>query len=82
MLSLREKNLLKNHNMGDFGDRFYTNDAVGDLSGWSEHIRVTSKGYMLGYFDMKVPGVRGIHRLLAWIGDRIMKMQIVRIEAK
>lgn len=76
------KSVLKNHNMSDFGDRFYTDDAVGELSGWSDRIRVTSKGYMLGYYDMRAPGVRGIHRLLARIGDSLMKMRIVRMETK
>lgn len=74
------KSVLKNHGMKDFGDLFYTSDAVKDLSGWSSKIRVTSKGYMLGYYDMKAPGVKGIHRMLAKIGDGMMKMQIVRMD--
>ena len=31
-------------------------------------------------YDMKTPGVRGIHRFLARAGDDLMKMQIVRVE--
>ena len=59
---------------------FHTEDAVKDFSGWSDRIRVTARGYMLGYFDMKAPGVRGIHRFLAKVGDNVMKMQIVRMD--
>lgn len=41
-----------------------------------EKIKVSSKGYMLGYYDMKSPGIHFLHRLLARIGDRLMKMSI------
>lgn len=72
--------ILKKHGMNDFGNLFYTNNAVKDLSSWSDKISVSSKGYMLGYYDMKLPSIKGIHRLLANIGDNIMHMQIVKIE--
>lgn len=79
---LMMKSTLKKHGMKDFGNLFYTGDAVRDLSGWSERIQVSSRGYMLGYYDMKVPGVRRVHRALSTIGDRLMKMQIVRMDMK
>ena len=72
--------ILKKHGMNDFGNLFYTNNAVKDLSSWSDKISVSSKGYMLGYYDMKLPSIKGIHRLLAKVGDNIMHMQIVKIE--
>ena len=34
---------------------------------------------MLGYNDLRDPSVSGLFRFLARTGDRIMKMQIVRI---
>lgn len=74
------KAVLKNHGMKDFGELFYTGNAEQELSAWSDRITVTSRGYMLGYYDMKTPGVRGIHRFLAKAGDNLMKMQIVRVE--
>jgi hypothetical protein len=37
---------------------------------------------MLGYYDMKSPGIRFSHRLLAKIGDKIMKMAINRLDFK
>jgi len=77
---LMMKSVLKNHGMADFGKLFYTGNAVKDLSDWSDKINVTSRGYMLGYYDMKVSGIKPIHRLLAKMGDGIMKMQIVRLD--
>lgn len=41
---------------------------------------VTSRGYMLGYNDLKDSSVLGAFRLLAKIADGFMKMQIVKIE--
>ena len=38
--------------------------------------------YMLGYNDLKDPSVPGSFRLLAKLGDGIMKMQIVRMDFK
>lgn len=72
--------ILKKHGMNNFGNLFYTNNSVKDLSSWSDKISVSSKGYMLGYYDMKLPSIKGIHRLLANMGDNIMYMQIVKIE--
>lgn len=74
------REVLKRHGMNDFGTLFYSGNARKELSGWSDDIVVSSRGYMLGYYDMKNPGVRGIHRFLAKAGDSLMKMQIVRVE--
>ena len=77
---LMMKAVLKNHGMKDFGNLFYTGNAEKDLAWWSDKIAISSKGYMLGYYDMRRPGVRGVHRFLAKVGDNVMKMQIVCIE--
>ena len=42
-------------------------------------MQVTSRGYMLGYNDLRDPSVSGFFRLLAKVGDGVMKMQIVKI---
>ncbi len=47
---------------------------------WSDHIRVTSKGYMLGYHDMRSDGIRFPHRFLAKIGDKWMKMAVHKMD--
>ena len=74
------KAVLEQHGMKEFGDNFYTGDAVRELSAWSEKITVSAKDYMLGYFDMQTPGVKGVHRALARLADNLLKMRIVRIE--
>ena len=43
------------------------------------HLQVTSRGYMLGYNDLRDPSVSGFFRFLARVGDGMMKMQIVKI---
>ena len=35
---------------------------------------------MLGYHDLRDPAIRKSYRLLARIGDGLMRMQIVRLE--
>ena len=47
---------------------------------WLPDTKVSAKGYMLGYHDLKIPSVSGFFRLLAKIGDGFMKMRIVRID--
>ena len=46
---------------------------------WDSRLQVTSRGYMLGYNDLKDPSVSGFFRFLAKVGDGMMKMQIVKI---
>ncbi len=58
---------------------FYVNDAKADLA-WVKNADISSRGYMLGYNDLRDPSVPGFFRLLAKIGDGFMKMQIVRMD--
>ena len=74
------KAVLKKHGMKDFGELFYTGNGEKELAGWSDKISVSSRKYMLGYYDMRQPGVRGKHRFLSRVADNLLKMQIVRIE--
>lgn len=59
---------------------FSVSDAKMELSPWSDRMRVSSRGYMLGYYPMNAPKIKRIHRFLAKIGDGPMKMQIVKLE--
>ena len=45
----------------------------------NSRLQVTSRGYMLGYNDLRDPSVSGFFRFLAKVGDDMMKMQIVKI---
>lgn len=64
--------------ISDVDGFFYLDKPKEDLD-WSENIRVTSRGYMLGYHDMKSPNISFYHRLLARICDNMMKMSINRL---
>ena len=74
------KTWLKEAKIKDVGAYFAVSDAATELGGWSERIDVSSRGYMLGYSDLKDPSVSGLFRLLARVGDGAMGMQIVRLE--
>ncbi len=77
-LKLMMKKVLKNMDIDDIEAWFYVNNPPEDLK-WSERIKVSSKGYMLGYNDMKSPGIHMMHRLFARIADGLMKMSINRM---
>ena len=79
---LLRKTWLKVAKIKDVGAFFAVSDAKKELSSWSEDIEVSSRGYMLGYDDLKEPCVSSFFRLLAKFGDSFMKMQIVRIDFK
>lgn len=74
------KTWIKDAQIKDVGAYFAVADAKRQLSGWSPDITVSSRGYMLGYQSLDDPSVKGFYRLLAKIGDGMMKMQIVRID--
>lgn len=74
------KTWLKEAKIKDVGAYFAVSDAAAELSNWSERIDASSRGYMLGYSDLKDPGVSGLFRLLARVGDGAMGMQIVRLD--
>ncbi len=77
---LLRKTWLKIVKIKDVGAFFAVSDAKKELSCWSDNITVSSKGYMLGYNDLKDPSVSGFFRFLSKLGDGFMKMQIVRID--
>ena len=61
------------------GAYFAVADARRELSAWDSRLRVSSRGYMLGYNDLKDPSVSGFFRFLARVGDNRMNMQIVKL---
>ena len=73
------KTWLKSAKIKDVGAYFAVSDAKSELSPWDSRLQVSSRGYMLGYNDLKDPSVSGFFRFLARIGDGGMKMQIVKI---
>ena len=73
------KTWLKGAEIKDVGAYFAVSDAKRELSPWDSRLQVSSRGYMLGYNDLKDPSVSGFFRFLARVGDGGMKMQIVKI---
>ena len=73
------KTWLKSAKIQNVGAYFAVTDAPKEISPWDSRLRVTSRGYMLGYSDLKAPSVSGFFRFLARVGDGMMKMQIVKI---
>ena len=79
-VKLMLKTWIKDAAIQDVGAYFSVEDAKTEISAWSQKLRVSGRGYMLGYQSLDDPSVRGMYRLLARIGDGAMKMQIVRVE--
>ena len=73
------KTWLKSAKIKDVGAYFAVSDAPTEIGAWDSRLQVTSRGYMLGYNDLRDPSVSGFFRFLAKVGDHGMKMQIVKI---
>ncbi len=74
------KKVLKNFGITDVSGYFHVDDVEKELGDWSDKIKLSSRGYMLGYYDLKSPGVTGFHRFLSKVGDGLMKMKIVKMD--
>ena len=73
------RSTFKNFGMENY-DQCLCVEDVSELRGWVPGAHVSSRGYMLGYYSMDDPAVTGLHRFLARLCDRRVKMQIVRID--
>ena len=74
------KTWVKQAGIRDVGAYFSVQDIAKELTAWSDRITVSSRGYMLGYQDLRGTGIRNIHRLLARIADGPLKLRIVRMD--
>lgn len=79
-VKLMLKTWIKDAAIKDVGAYFSVEDAVRELSAWSPELRVSERGYMLGYQSLEDPSVKRFYRLLAKVGDGMMKMRIVRLD--
>ena len=79
-VKLMLKTWLKDAEIKDVGAYFAVSDAKSEIGAWDSSLRVSSRGYMLGYHDLKDPSVSGFFRFLARVGDGMMRMQIVKIK--
>ena len=73
------KTWVKTAGITDISKYFYMNKTE-DIKSWVPGAKISSKGYMLGYHDLKDPSIGGFFRLLSRMGDGLMKMRIIRID--
>ena len=78
-VKLMLKTWIKDAALRDVGAYFAVSDAEAEIAPWDKRLKVSSRGYMLGYNDLKDPSVSAFFRFLAKVGDRQMDMQIVKI---
>ena len=71
---------IKDAGITDVDAFFYASDAVAELSPWFKHpgTTVSTKGYMEGYQPLP-DHVGKLSKLLAKLGDNVIKMQIVKV---
>ena len=74
------KTWVKEAGITSISEYFSVDSIEKDILPWMEHAIVSSRGYMLGYNDLKDPSVPRLFRLMACLGDGFMKMQIVRMD--
>lgn len=74
------KTWLKQAEIKDVNAYFSVGDVQKEIAPWSEKFRLSYRGYMLGYQSLNVPSVKKMYRVLAKVGDSLMKMKIVRID--
>ena len=79
-VKLMLKTWIKSAKIQDVGAYFAVADAKKELPGWAPGLKVSSKGYMLGYQSLDDPSVKPFYRFLAKVGDHVMHMQIVQLE--
>lgn len=73
------KTWVKEAGITSISDYFSVDDVEKDLA-WMNHAKISYRGYMLGYNDLKDPSVPKLFRLLAKLGDGFMKMRIIRMD--
>ena len=79
-VKLMLKTWIEDAEIRDVGAYFAVSDAKREIGPWDSRLRVTSRGYMLGYHDLKESSVSGFFRLLSRVGDGMMRMQIVKLQ--
>ena len=73
------KTWIKDADIQDVGAYFSVCDAKTELSSFAPGLTISSRGYILGYHDLKLPCVPPFFRFLSRVGDGCMRMQIVRL---
>lgn len=62
------------------GGYFHVDSIEKDIKPWVKNAKVSSKPYMYGYIDLKKACIPLYFRIIAKIGDNLIKMKIMRID--
>ena len=65
-VKLMLKTWVKQAGIRDVGAYFSVRDAEKELTSWSNRISISSRGYMLGYQDLRGPGIRRLPVPTPW----------------
>ena len=79
-VKLMLKTWVKEAGITSIADYFSVDSIEKDVIPWMKNAKISSRGYMLGYNDLRDPSVPGLFRLMARLGDGFMKMQIIRMD--
>lgn len=79
-VKLMLKTWVKEAGITSIADYFSVDSVEKDIIPWIKNAKVSSRGYMLGYNDLRDPSVPGLFRLMAKLGDGFMKMRIIRMD--
>lgn len=79
-LKMMLKTWVKQAGIQNVNGFFHIDNIEKDVLPWLKHAKVSQKGYMLGYHDLKDPCVPASFRLLSKVGDNLLHMQIVRFD--
>lgn len=79
-LKMMLKTAIRQAGIQNVGAFFHVEDLDRDVRPWLRNAKVSSRGYMLGYNDLRDPSVPGFYRFLAKIGDHLLKIQILRLD--
>ncbi len=79
-LKMMLKTWIKQAGIKHVGAYFHVDSMEKDVLPWLRYAKVSQRGYMLGYHDLKVPCVPGFFRFLSRIGDNSLHMQILRFD--
>lgn len=74
------KTWVKEAGITSIADYFSVENIDKDIIPWMKNAKVSARGYMLGYNDLRDPSVPKMFCLMAKLGDGFMKMQIIRID--
>ena len=79
-LKMMMRTVVKQAGIQNIGAYFHVQDLDADVRSWLRHAKASTRGYMLGYNDLRDPSVPGLYRVLARIGDNALKIKILRVD--